>query len=373
MILNLLIGFSFMIPSEKDSLAKVIDAHFSNTTPELLRYGKLTYYGETLSGSQLPDSILNQEIEFFEIIMDSGLLSEPLPKSYLLLCHNLLVHKPSIGQLFLKALSKPTFFKNNSSFFYTELIAAEEFGEHLAIESLTSHDVSWRRTISEYLHHYAIYESSIDPLLSHFATEQDPQVKNDIVFALNNIGSPSALPFVKNLIETTKDDTLQRAAIYTYAELAGFSGIKYLKSVKPVGPYSRSELKESISWLKKETNKSNPFGTQIVNDRYFIDLYGDLRTTSMVWLDKNGYLKLCRDNKPLNLDSTSRVALFESLVDSKAFGIEAVKGSLFQQPDIKDLPWLLRLRALTFYSPNAQSKDRSHSLLILIRQLRRSR
>jgi hypothetical protein len=75
---------------------------------------------------------------------------------------------------------------------------------------------------------------------------------------------------------------------------------------------------------------------------------------------------------PAKFTQDQEKALFDALIDAKAFGLEAVKGSLFNSVDKNDLASLLRLRAVGWYSPNPLSERHLKTSNLLIRHVRRT-
>ena len=69
-------------------------------------------------------------------------------------------------------------------------------------------------------------------------------------------------------------------------------------------------------------------------------------------------------------DEKVECELLELLLDSKGFGLEAIKGSLFKSLDAKDAAMLLRIRAAGMSSPNHFAQARMMTLSIMIRQVR---
>lgn len=186
-----------------------------------------------------------------------------------------------------------------------------------------------------------------------------------------NIGSPESIDFVKKIIESTQNDLIQAKAIFVYVELSGFYGIQYLKKVRYVGEKSESEKKEGIAWLKRETSSKNINGTEVLNDLDFVFRFGDIHSPAMIWLNHKGLLKDKALKKPKSLSTTDKDHLLDLLIESKCFGLEAIKGSLYLSVDKEDLNKLLKLRTLNFYSPNRFTKGRNKTLGILIRFLKK--
>ena len=65
--------------------------------------------------------------------------------------------------------------------------------------------------------------------------------------------------------------------------------------------------------------------------------------------------------------------LLARLEDAKGFGLEAVKGTLFVSLEPDDETTLLRIRQVSYFSPNAQSEKRASTIAILVRTIRHGR
>lgn len=187
------------------------------------------------------------------------------------------------------------------------------------------------------------------------------------------ISNPKSIEIIKQIIETAKNDEVQTKAIFAYAELAGYDGIKYLESVKTIGEKSKEEKKSSIDWLKKETSPKNKFGTEVTNDIDFIKRFGDIKSPAIIWMDKEGLLNEKKAKKPTPLTKDKKDKLLDLLIESKGFGLEAVKGQLFLSIEPTDIDKLLTLRQMCVYSPNNFTKGRLNTIEILVRYLRNAK
>lgn len=257
------------------------------------------------------------------------------------------------------------------SLLYSEMIFCGEFGEQLALDNLESTNIEWSKTWAGYLSSFAIYESSIPRIEKVLQMTKEIEIKQDLISALMYISSMKSVDLIKQIIETTEIDEVQTKAIFAYAEIAGYDGIKYLGSVKTVGENSKEEKKSSIDWLKKETSSKNKFGTEVGNDIDFIERFGDIKSPAMVWLDKEGLLNEKKAKKPTPLTQTQKDKLLDLLIDSKAFGLEAAKGQLFLSIEQSDIERLLTLRQMCMYSPNDFTKGRLKTIGIFVRYLRK--
>lgn len=353
-----------------DSLDKKIFTHFKKYRPEAFRYSSLTFYGEIQTTFDKVQ--IEKELQLFNEVKNSDLINEPTI-NVCALCHNILIHSFDNGKAFLKLLNKPT---NNDKIIgalYDEIMFTGEFGEQLALDNLESQNTEWSKTWADYLSSYAIYESSIPRIEKMLQQTNDNEIKQDLIGALMYISNPKSIEIVKQIIETTKDDAIQKKAIFTYAELAGYDGIKYLETVKTIGEKSKEEKKSSIDWFKKETSSKNKFGTEVTNDIDFINRFGDIKSPVMVWLDKQGLLNEKKAKKPTPLAKDKKDKLLDLLIESKAFGLEAVKGQLFLSIEQSDIDKILTLRQMCVYSPNDFTNGRLNTVGIFIRYLRKEK
>lgn len=149
-------------------------------------------------------------------------------------------------------MNQPTTNEDIIGLLYLEIIFAGEFGEQLAVDNLESNNKEWSKAWAGYLSSFAIYESSIPRIEKALQQTDDTEIKQDLISALMYISNPKSIEIIKQIIETAKNDEVQTKAIFAYAELAGYDGIKYLESVKTIGEKSKEEKKSSIGWLKKK-------------------------------------------------------------------------------------------------------------------------
>ena len=351
-----------------DSLDKTIAKHFEKTIAELFRYSGLTMYGG--GETSFSNEQIVTEKELFNRVKNSELLNKPTENVFAL-CHNLLIHSPETGKSFLLLLNKPTTDENIIGELFTEAMFTEQFGEQMALDNLEANNLEWSKIWAGYLSKNAIYESSIPRIEKMFQKTDDAEIKQDLIGALMYISNPKSIEIIKQIIETTKNDEIQTKAIFAFAELGGYDGIKYLESVKTVGQKSKEEKKGSIDWLKKETNQKNKFGTEVGNDIGFIERFGDIKSPAMIWLDKEGLLDEKKANKPTQLTKDKKDKLLDLLMQSKGFGLEAVKGTLFNSIEVKDIDKLIKLRSKCFYSPNNFTSGQVNTLGIMVRWLRK--
>lgn len=352
-----------------DSLDKTILEHFDRYTPELFRYSGLTSYGETKT--TFDKTQIERELELLEEVKKSELLDSPT-KSVFALCHNILIHSSGKGIEFLKLLNKPTSNEMKIGMLHTEFMFTKEYGEKLAVDNLESDDSEWSLIWARYLSNFAIYESSIPRIEKKFQQTTNTNMKEYLLNALMYISSPKSIDFIKQIIETTKTDEVQAKAIFVYAELTGYPGIDYLNDIKTLGEKSEKEKQGSIDWLEKSTSSKNKFGVEVINDIDFIKRFGDIKSPAMIYLDKEGLLEENKAANPTPLAKEKKDKIIDLLVESKAFGFEAVKGQLFLSLESSDIERLLTLRQMCIYSPNSYTQGRLNTIGIFVRFLRKT-
>lgn len=359
---------------QTDSIREAIDRklleHFDQYIPETKRYSSLTTFGE--KKDKFEKEQIDKELKLFEDVKKSSLIKEPTPE-IIDLCHNILIHSPEKGHEFLLLLNHPFSNKELLLSFFMEAIFTGEFGERLALKNLTSENMEWRKDWSGYLAAFAIYESSIPMIEKTLQISKDAEMQQDMIGALTFISSPRSIRPIQQIIETTKDDETQAKAIYAYTELTGFDGIKYLEQVKPIGEKAGEERKLSLDFLKKETSLKNRFGVKVYNDLNFILRFGDLQAPSLLWMRKEGLLDTAKASHPVALERVKKNELLRALIDSKGFGLEAVKANLFLSLDQLDMPDLLALRQSIVYSPTSFSFARLQTVGYCIRYLRKTK
>ncbi|MEO9852570.1 MAG: hypothetical protein ABJH72_20195 [Reichenbachiella sp.] len=346
---------------------KIAD-HFDNYTPELYRYGGLTFYGET--ATTFSSQQVDEELELFNLLKESPLLDAP-SKRVFALSHNLLIHSPKQGRELLSLLNRPTENTEIISQLFLEALFAGPYGEEVALDNLESSNQSWSEYWAGYLNRNAIYDTSISRIMSAIQSSKNVEFQLNLLSSLMYIGSPQSVDFVKQIIDTTKNDLVQARVIFVYAELTGYQGIQVLEQVKTVGENSKSEKESSLKWLKEETNQENIFGTEVSNDSDFAMRFGDINSPSMMWLENNGFLKTKMLNNPKPLSKEEKNKILDLLIESKCFGLEAIKGALFLSIKQEDMDKLLELRRLSFYSPNGYTTGRAKTLGIFIRSLKK--
>ena len=352
-----------------DSLEKKLSAHYEQYKPELFRYSGLTTYGET--PVRIDKIQVEKELALFNEVKNSGLVNNPTQNVFAL-CHNLLIHSPGEGKELLKILNKPTTNEETLRLFYTEIIFTGAAGEQLALDNLQSGDLEWSKMWASYLSSRAIYETSIPVIEKMLAQTNDDGIRKDLIGALMYISNPKTIGKVKQVLETTQNDDVQTKCIFAFAELSGYDGIKYLETVKPVGEKSKEEKQSSIDWLKKETSPSNKFGVEVSNDIGFIERFGDIKSPAIIWMDKEGLLKEKIASHPEKLSKEKKDKLLDLLIESKGFGLEAVKAQLFLSLEPTDIDRLLTLRQMLFYSPNNFSNGRMKTVGLFVRYLRKT-
>lgn len=352
-----------------ESLDKEISSHFDKYEPELFRYSGLTMYGEAKKTFEKDQ--IEAELQLFEQVRNSDLMDRPTTGVFAL-CHNIIIHSPDRGREFLKLLNKPTNDLNTINGLYTEIMFTGEFGEQMVLDNLESDNKDWIKTASNYLSLYAIYESSRERIERLLKGTDDIELQGDLIDALMYISNPKSKEIVRQVIETTASDQVLAKAIFAYAELAGHEGAKYLQSIQTIGEKSKEEKKSSIAWLKKRTSPKDKFGTSVDNDTGFIMRFGDIKSPAMLWLDKEGLLDEKKAEKPARLEKDTKDKIIDLLIESKGFGLEAVKGHLFLSIEPSDMDKLLVLRQMCVYSPSHFTQGRLKTISIFVRTLRRS-
>jgi hypothetical protein len=353
------------------SVDKQIRDHFSEFKPEAYAYYGLTSYGRN-KNTAFTDYQIKEELRLYSEVIKSGLIDNPTNDVFAL-CHNILIHSPEKGKEFLSLLNKPTTSRNITDNLFSDFIFTEEFGEQLALANLNSADENWRLLWSRYLKAYAMYDSSIPTIQAEISKQTNTEVQRNLINALMNIGNPTCFSFVKKIIDTTSNDSIMSVAIFAYAEFTGYAGISEMKTIKTVGPASTQELKWSIDWFKKNASPKNNYGDDVKNDIEFIERYGDIQSQGMIWLEKHGYLDTKKAENPKPLSAEDKKIIFEYLLQTNGFELDAIKGDLFLSLEQSDMPTLLKLRSLAYYSPNAFTKKRIKTLGIMIRRLKRTR
>ncbi len=360
-------GYSQSLMSD-DSIHDKIKKHFESITPELSRYGGLTTYGESLANFET--SQIKEERDLFDLFSQSNLKTHPT-QSEIFLCHNLLIHSSDLGEKMLESLNRPTDDKIISAGLTIEILFSGQFGENLALENLKSTNKNWQTKWAEYLSSNAIYESSIYRIEEMIEHTTDLELKKNMIDALMYIGSPSAIDYIKKIIDRNSNDEILAKCIFALAELNGYDGISYLNDIKTLGKQSKEEKKSSIEWLKKETSPKNKYGTEIDSDFGFVERFGDIKSPVMSWLEGEGLLKENKVKNSVRLTREKKDHLIELLIQAKCFGLEAVKGTLFKSIEKSDLTSLLKMRSVCYYSPNSFTLGRVKTIGIMIRWLRK--
>lgn len=370
----LLTVFTLHASGQNDSIRELLDRkileHFDQYMPETQRYSSLTTFGE--KKDKFDKEQVDKELRLFEEVKKSSLIKEPTPEVFDL-CHNILIHSPEKGQEFLLLLNHPFSNKELLMSFFMEAIFTGEFGERLALKNLTSENLEWRKDWAGYLAAFAIYESSIPMIEKTLQISKDVEMQQAMIGALTFISSQRSIRTIQQVIENTKDDETQSKAIYAYTELTGYDGLKYLEQVKPIGEKSTEEQKVSLNFLKNETSLKNRFGVKVYNDINFIVRFGDLQAPSLLWMQKEGLLDTAKASHPVALERIKKNELLQTLIESKGFGLEAVKANLFLSLDQLDMPDLLALRQSIVYSPTSFSFARLQTVGYCIRYLRKSK
>lgn len=353
-------------------LVQALMSHFQTVTPEMRRQRVSGGYGETISGTAISKEAVAREVALFKEALATGLVKSPDPL-FLALGHNLIVHDPGTGLAYLKAQHETADLDdaNVGETMVVGTIAAGEPGELLAVSQLASRDGSRRSFWAHYLEYNAIFLSSAEPIQKQLAVESDPAVKASLLRALSMIGSPKSLAFVKNMVEYATDDAVQAAAMFAFVELAGYDGISFMETVKPVGEKSSRERQDALGWLKAETRPDSKHGRDVTSNASFVARFGTLPTSPVMrWLSDHDLLKEAALKQPPVLGTAEKAQLLELLIDSKGFGLEAVKGALFRSLSKQDEAALLRIRTVSLYSPNELSMARLSTVGIMLRRIR---
>jgi hypothetical protein len=357
---------------KQKEVSQAIQDYFKKSPPELKRYAGLTLYGETLSSGTVSKDAVAREADLLEEAAAAGMLKSP-PDEVLSLGHNLIVHDPIKGEAYLRAVNESADLSDDrvGAALCVATLAAGEPGEKMAVAELASPIKSRRVFWARYLEHAAIYSSSVKPILNRIGDESEPAIKVSLIRALAMIGSPDSLAGIQAIVERATTDDVQGAAIYAYVELAGFDGIAYVENVKPVGAQSTRERDEGLAWLKKETRPDSKHAREVVNDVDFVKRFGDLDTSPAIrWLAQEGLLQEAALKEPPKLGAAKKKELLGLLVESRGFGLEAAKGTLFRSLSREDEASLLQIRAVGFYSPNDLSSGRMKTIGIMVRQIR---
>ena len=210
--------------------------------------------------------------------------------------HNLIVHDPDIGLSYLRLL-------------HDSADLAEERHRNASTRLRSPPENRVRRwPLANWLQRVRIgappgpltchkmrYLSSEKPILKCLAGETLPSIKVRLIWSLAMIGDPGCLPEIRDVVEHATDDEVQAAAIFTFADLAGFDGIGYLRAVKPRGAKSMKEQEDSVAWLKAETRPDLKHGRDVSNDPDFADRFGDLRSSSVM---RGSTPKACSARRP---------------------------------------------------------------------------
>jgi hypothetical protein len=343
-------------------------------TPELARYRETTFYGETKQSAALDAEALRGERDLWRRAEAAGLLAT-MPREVCVLGHNLVVHDSEVatGAAYLKALHAAAIAGNEQlrGDLYCATMAAGELGEKMVVDELAHDDADRRLFWARFLADGALYSGSAAPIEKRLASETDTRVQAALVRALASIGLPSSSAAVRALIEGTKVDEVQAAALWAYVELAGFDAIGYLDQLKPIGDKSRAECQQGEKWLRTETSAKSRHGREVGSDAEFVERFGDLlRCPTIAWLAGEKLLDEKVVETPSQLDAARKRTLLERLVDSRGFGLEAVKGSLFVSLAKQDEAELLRIRAAGFHAPNELSQGRALTLQLMVRHIR---
>lgn len=351
---------------------KQIEVHFSRVKAELNRHRRVSVLGETVSGARPEQKDLDEEVQLYMAVKNAGLIKDA-PEQVFELCHNLLIFSPRTGQGFLRDLIGHAATPEAMRYCSLGCLASGRFGEQLAIAQVRSGDLATRSYWSGYLRSYAILDDSTKPLIEAAESESDTRVKADLLRALGMIGGTSPLKFVQDQVQLATDDDIQAAAIFSFVELAGFDGIGFLEAVKPLGKRSENEKANGLKYLKEETSAQSRYGMEVGNSADFVARFGDLhRSPVIAWLERKGLLQDEALKHPKKLEPADKDELLKLLIDSKGFGLEAAKGSLFLSVNKADTEQLLSLRSSIWFSPNSYSNSRTKTVGLLMRHVGKS-
>lgn len=351
-----------------DSANKIIEDHFKIYGSELHRYSDLTFNGEI--STVIGEAQIKKELALFELSKRSGLIFNPTDNVFIL-AHNLLIHSPKAGQESLTLLNKQTTNKTHISKLYAELIFAGEFGEQLALQNLESTDLSWQLHWAAFLAKTAIYDSSIPKINNCIKKPEYNSIRYSLIDALMYIGSPKSINFLKTIIDTTRNDNLQAKAMYNYVELGGYDVINELKKITPVGELANEEKKSGLEWLQNKTSPQNKYGIEIKNSDKSMSLFADTDSPIINYLNNEGFLAIEKVKNPKRLTKEQKNKILDLLIQSKGFGLEAIKANLFLSLEKSDITKLLEIRRMCYYSPNNFTQEKLHTLQILIRYVKK--
>jgi hypothetical protein len=356
-----------------DAVIAEIREHFRRVPRELRRYEGIVTYGESLAETAPIAGDVARERELLAEAAAAGLL-KTLPEDVIDLGHNLIVHDPAAAEPYLQALhdasATPSPRLRDVTWHATMAMSAR--GEALAVAELAADAVARRAFWAQYLCDAALYAESTAPILERIAAEPETSIVVALLGALTTIGDPGALSSAQALVEETSEDEVQAAALFVVVELAGFDGLAWVEAVQPIGPKARREKAQGLQWLRTETSAADRHGIEIRDDSGFMDRFADLHSSAAIaWFAEKGWLDAEEEfHPPAKLDAPLKAELLDVLIDSKGFGLEAVKGTLHANLAPEDEPKLLRLRAVGSYSPNELSKKRANSIAILVRSRR---
>ena len=369
------LGQSDSKPKDPDAVLDAIRDHFKEVPAEYDRHRGGGNYGETI-GRTLPTlTQKSREVALLDQAEAAGLFKK-MPDEVLRLGHNVVVHDPMSAVAYLRALHAPgaPFDDRIQDFVVPETVAAGEFGERLAVAETESTDPARRAFWSEYLQHYALYESSRDGITKAVRGDLEPATRAALVRALSSIGSPDSLPYLRELLAGEKDDEVLAAAIFAFTAIAGFDGGADLAKALTAGRKSADELAGARDWLRNSTRADLKHGATVSNDAAFAERFHDLPDSeTMRWIGKEGLFEERTLAHPKPLNPGRKRELFGRLEDSKGFGLEAVKGALFLSLEPDDETALLRIRQVSYFSPSAQSEARETAIEILVRTVRRGK
>jgi hypothetical protein len=285
-----------------------------------------------------------------------------LPPEVQQLGHNVVVFAPESAADYLHALHEAANAGNQQirGALYFATMAAGEAGERAVVAELEADRVENRRFWAALLGKRAIHVASVEPIKKRIGLESDSEVKAALVTALSAIGAPSALPFCRDLLEHSKDDAVQAAAIWACVEIGGFDGKATVQGAKPVGPRAEQEQRQGLDYLTKETSEKSKHGREVSSDAEFVARFADLeKCPTIQWLGAQHLLEEGAVKSPTKLSAEQKAKLLELLLDSKFLSLSKT-----------DEAMLLKIRAANFITPNGLIEGRLKTLDLMLRHLR---
>lgn len=352
---------------------RMIREHFASVTPELLRYSRITTYGETWQQPDDAAELIQIENRLLEDLLKRGVSKENSQLGFALI-HNVTVMDHVNCQARLVSFASLVDFRDQSSteLFRSTLLIAGESGEAAAVELMMSGDVAESDFGRRFIKKYCIYSQTMNLLKEALAKSSNDEIRASLIYAISSIGDPREFDWTVETAMSTSE-TVQSASFFAAAELGRTEkDLDRIKAIAPVGQTAEKAKLEGLEWLGQTIRNELPIQQRITNDSKFVKRFGDLNCPTIAWIREvpgtgfglpNGQVKISFDD--------SRMAQFmELLFRNKGFGLEAVKGDFAMAVTKNDIPALLEIRRLGFISPNELSYGRQQTLDVLIRYLR---